>query len=133
MIIMTVAVIALVPASMAGQVVAPTVGTTGPFVGILEEGDTDTHAYDNNPTGQPCIQLAATYIVRLAYSPPTDTLTLTAAEKTATGSDGTAGVSFTKGVCASFAIHVEGTSVDSTATYTVTVDKIVSGGGGSPA
>lgn len=101
-------------------------GSTGPFTGTVRQGQTKTHRYDNNPQNNPCPAVIVFYTVSLSYTPTSDTLTLTAGGQTATGSNGSASVSFEAGYCASFDIKVTGTSVASVADYTVTVSR---GGG----
>jgi hypothetical protein len=103
------------------------VGSTGPFVGRLGQGQTQSYVYDNNPSGQPCLALAATYTITLHYLPGTDVLSLSAVTKTATGAGGLATLSVTQGICARFTIGVTGTSVADTATYAVTVTRQVLG------
>lgn len=102
---------------------APPAASTGPFVGSVAQGETDTHTYDNNPTNQPCLALAADYTVALNGVPAGDTLTLTVLDKTVTTTGGGAAVTVTQGVCARFAIGVTGTAVSGTAHYVVTVTR----------
>lgn len=97
------------------------VGTTGPYAGVVEQGETKAHHYDNNPSNNPCIEIVRPYTVVLTYAPPTDTLVLSAGGKTSVGSAGGASVTFTSGYCTAFDITVGGMSVGSTAAYTVTV------------
>jgi hypothetical protein len=106
---------------------------TGPFTGSVAQGETDTHVYDNNPSNNPCLALAVTYTVTLAYAPTSDTLTLSVPGKTVTGSGGTATANVTRGICTEFSIGVTGTSVASSATYVVSVTRQVlpAVGGGS--
>ena len=101
-------------------------GGTGPFAGTVRQNQTKTHRYDNNPQNNPCIQIVTTYTVTLAYVPTTDTLTLSVGTLSATGSGGHASLSFQRSWCTSFDIKVTGTSVASSASYTVTVTR---GGG----
>lgn len=114
-------------AALTAALAAPALaaGTPGPFAGQVAQGQTSTHVFDNNPSGQDCIQLAADYTVSLRYAPSSDVLTLQAAEYTAVGSNGSATLHFTKGVCARFPVQVTGTSVSGTATYVVTVTRQV--------
>lgn len=99
-----------------------------PHAGVLAQGETRTHAFDNTPRdGNACIHLATTWTVTLAYAPPTDTLTLRAGGATATGHDGLASVSFVSGVCTAFSIEVAGTSVENVAAYAVSVNSFVGG------
>lgn len=111
---------ALVPV-LAGP--AGAAGTTGPFTGVVRQGDTRTHTYDNNPSNSHCIQLATDYTVTLTYAPASDVLTLSALGKTVTGTGGVATLTGTSGWCTRFTITVTGTSVASTAPYTVTVTR----------
>ena len=99
---------------------------TGPFTGSVRQGQTDRHRFDNNPGGDPCPQVQVFYTVTLTYTPTTDTLTLSAGGQTAVGSGGTATVSFEAPYCTAFSILVTGTSVATSASYTVNVSR---GGG----
>lgn len=102
--------------------------TAAPHAGLVAQGETRTHDFDNTPRdGNACIHLATTWTVTLAYAPPTDTLTLRAGGVTATGRDGVASVSFVSGVCTAFAIEVEGTRVENVAAYAVSVNSFVGG------
>jgi hypothetical protein len=98
-------------------------GSSGPFVGTLTQGQTVRHDYDNNPTGTPCVDIIARYTVSLTYAPTSDSLTLAAVGKSATGRNGTASINVVQGVCAAFPITVTGTSVAGSAAYTVTVTR----------
>lgn len=104
---------------------ASTGGGTGPFTGSVAQGQTKTHLYDNNPSNNPCLAIAATYTVTLSYVPTSDTLTLSVPGKTVTGSAGTATANIVRGVCTEFSIGVTGTTVASSATYVVTVTRQV--------
>ncbi len=99
------------------------IGSVGPYVGQVAQGQTQSHLYDNNPSNNPCLALAATYTITLHYVPGTDVLSLSAVTQTATGSNGVATLNVTQGVCARFSIGVTGTSVADTATYAVTVTR----------
>ena len=114
-------------AALTAALAAPALAaeTPGPFAGQVSQGQTSTHVFNNNLSGQDCIQLAADYTVSLRYAPSSDVLTLQAAEYTAVGSNGSATLHFTKGVCARFPVKVTGTSVAGTATYVVTVTRQV--------
>ena len=94
---------------------------TGPFAGTLGQGGVAQHTYDNNPAKTDCIQLAADYSVTLAYAPASDVLTLTVDGVSASGNGAT--LVAHKGVCTEFGITVTGTSVASTAAYTVVVTR----------
>jgi hypothetical protein len=113
----------LVAALAAPAAAAPPQPSTGPFVGRVGQGQTATHVYDNNPSNQPCIALAATYTVSLAHVPATDTLTLSVGTVTATSTGGGTALNVTFGVCTRFEIDVTGTSVADSATYAVTVTR----------
>ncbi len=106
---------------------AAAAGTAGPFAGQVRQGGTNTHQYDNNPSGNPCVDIVATYRVSLAYVPATATLTLAAGGATATGANGAASLTLVQGICAAFPVTVTGTSVGGTATYAVTVTREVVG------
>ncbi|HWL34907.1 MAG TPA: hypothetical protein VNQ77_01815 [Frankiaceae bacterium] len=98
---------------------------TGPFSGDVAQGETDTHVYDNHPGTNPCLQITATYVVTLTYLPGSDTLTLGVPGKTATGQNGSASATVTRGICTEFPITVTGTSVASGTTYVVSVTRQV--------
>ena len=101
-------------------------GTTGPFSGTVRENQTRTHRYDNNPDNNLCPAVQQTYTVTLNYTPTTDVLTLNVGDLSATGSNGQATLTFDASYCTAFPIRVTGTSVESVASYTVTVSR---GGG----
>ena len=101
-------------------------GSSGPFTGVIRQGQTKTHSYDNNPLNMNCPAVMTSYTVTLTYTPTTDTLTLSVGTLSATGSNGTATLSFERSYCTAFDIKVTGTSVASTAHYTVNVSR---GGG----
>lgn len=110
-----------VPATVAADAPA---GHTGPFVGTVEDGETRTHAYDNNPSNSACIEIVADYTVYLTHQLPGDTLELTVdgeEELSAETHDGQAAVTFARGVCADFLIEVTGLDVDEQSAYEVTV------------
>ena len=117
------AVLSLALVAVAATPAAAAQGTPGPFAGRVAQGHTNTHHFDNNPTNNACVDIVATYRVTLAYAPPGDTLTLTAAGYTATGSGGGASVVFQHGICTEFDVTVTGTAVASTATYAVAVTR----------
>jgi hypothetical protein len=120
---LAVALLALtVPAALA-------VPGPAPGAGVVAQGETDVHRFNNNPGNFDCIQMVTTYTVNLAYAPATDVLTLSAGGKTATGSNGVASVTFQAGVCTAFDIRVSGTQVANAAAYTVTVNGGALGGG----
>lgn len=101
---------------------APTAAaTTGPYVGLVRQDQTNYHHYNNNPLNWDCIQIVTTYTVVLTYAPPTDVLTLGVGMMSVDGSNGRAVISFQAGVCAAFTIRVTGTSVANTAAYDVSV------------
>lgn len=108
-------------------------GGIGPFVGMVTQGETDAYLYDNNPSGRPCIDLAATYTVTLSGAPVTDTLTLAVAGKTVDTVGGVASVSFWAGVCARFVVSVTGTDVAGAAIYGAAVASGPAGGLADPA
>lgn len=99
----------------------------GPYAGVVAQGETRQHPYDNNPHDHPCIQLATTYTVTLLYAPATDVLTLSAGGATSAGRDGRATVSFTSGVCTAFDVLVTGTRVERVAAYDVLVTSFLGG------
>ena len=102
-------------------------GSSGPFSGVIRQNQVKTHHYDNNPLNQACPQVMTTYTVTLTYTPPTDSLTLSVGSLSATGSGGSASLSFEGNYCTEFDIKVSGTSVDTVAHYTVTVTRGGSG------
>jgi hypothetical protein len=116
----------LVTLGLAALLATPAVADTGPFTGTVRQGQTRHHHYDNNPQHNPCPAVVVFYTVSLTYTPATDTLTLEAGGQTATGSGGSASVSFEASYCTAFTISVTGTSVAAIASYTVTVSR---GGG----
>lgn len=105
-------------------------GTT-PGAGIVRQGETAVHRYNNNPANFDCVQMVTTYTVTLTYAPATDVLTLSAGGRTATGSNGVASVSFQAGVCTAFDIRAAGTRVAEAAAYAVNVNGGALGGGGT--
>ena len=112
----------LVAALAAPVVAAPPAASTGPFVGTVVQGETDSFTYDSNPSNNPCLQIAANYTVAL-HAVPGDTLTLTVGTQSVTTSTGAAAVNLTSGVCARFGLSVTGTAVSGTAHYVVTVTR----------
>lgn len=102
---------------------AAAAGTPGPFAGVVTQGQTKTHLYDNNPSNNPCLHIMATYTVTLAYAPASDVLTLSVGAATATGSNGVASLSLARSQCTSFTVAVSGTSVGDAAAYAVTVTR----------
>lgn len=103
---------------------APTVqASTGPFAGAVAQGETDVHVYDNNPDGDPCIDVMAVYTVELTYTPVTDVLALSAGGQTDVGAFGRAVVTFMASWCTSFEIGVSGTQVATLAWYVATVTR----------
>src|SRR5688572_27776747 len=97
----------------------------GPFAGTVAQGETDAHPFSTHGD-QPCLAvwLPRLYVVALAYAPVDDTLTLTAAGNTDTGSSGHASVSFVANYCTAFTITVSGTAVSDSAAYTVVVQSV---------
>ncbi len=128
--ILTTALIAILLALPATFAAA---GTPGPFVGVVAEGDTTAHAYDNNPTGSPCPQVMATYTVTLSAQPATDTLVLSVGDRESSTNAGVTGFSFADTWCTSFTIKVTGADVEALAAYEVTVTRTTTGAGGPPA
>ena len=86
-------------------------GSPGPFPGVVPEGQTRTHAFDNDPANQGCPQVMTTYTVMAGYAPATDVLTLSVGTSSATGSNGQASLSLSASWCTAFDIRVTGTSV----------------------
>lgn len=110
----------------AGLVVAlaaPAVAGPKPTLnaGVVSQGQTNLHHYDNNPSGGDCVHLAQPYRVTISYAPASDTLTLSAGGQTAVGSNGGASVFFVSGVCTSFDVAVTGTAVADKAAYVINV------------
>lgn len=117
----------LLLATLLTALLVPT-ALANPHAGVVREGETNAHVFDNTPReGTACIDLATTWTVTLAYAPATDVLTLSAGGKTATGSNGVASVSFMSGVCTAFTIEVTGTSVETVAAYTLATNSFVGG------
>jgi hypothetical protein len=104
----------LVPAASAGP------GLTGPFAGLVVEGQTNAHLFSSYPPGLECI-LPVTWVVTLHYAPTSDVLGLEARGVSAVGHDGFAQVSFEDSCSTSFVILVSGVDVALLATYTVDV------------
>ena len=98
-------------------------GSAGPFVGTVAQGETDSYIYNNNPSGQDCIALAADYSITLTYVPNGDVLTLSAGSTSASGPGSS--IRVTSGVCAYIPFTVTGTSVASSAHYVVHVTRQV--------
>lgn len=104
---------------------------TGPYAGVLRQGESRTHVYDNNPSGNPCVDIVATYTVSLRHVPVTDTLTLSVGAGQVQTVNGGASVTFTQGVCARFTMTVGGAAVADRAAYVLTVSSGLLGGGWS--
>lgn len=123
---------ALTALALVGILSAPAAaaGTPGPFAGVVAQGQTASHAYDNNPAKQDCIQMMTGYSIRLTYSPPVDRLTLTVDGRSVTGANGIATANVYKSWCTSFGISVTGTQVSGpVASYTVVVTRDTGSGG----
>ena len=99
---------------------ASAVGTGGPFVGLVADGQTNAHLYVTPGPPMDCI-LPVTYVVTLTYAPASDVLTLSANGVTDEGSAGVAQVSFVAACWTQFAVTVSGTEVAFLAAYEVTV------------
>lgn len=99
--------------------------TTGPYVGVLDEGETATHRYDNTPPeAPPCPDYFAPiwWIVRLDYAPPTSTLTLEVVGRgAATGANGQATVVFEGGGCEELDLVVTAVDAVSPTAYALQV------------
>lgn len=93
------------------------------YAGTVRQGESDAHAFDNRPPSKlgDCVALATTWVVTLAYAPPTDVLTLAAGGQAATGRDGVASVAFSAGICTAFDATVTGAGVADAAAYAVSV------------
>lgn len=106
----------------------------GPFVGVVAQGQTNVHVYDNTPADGVCPQYFAPvpYTVTLAYSPPTDALTLQVVGRAVpvVGQHGLARVTIEGGGCEVLPIAVTGARVALLASYTVRVG-FHEGGGAS--
>ena len=109
---------------------AAAAGTPGPFAGVLRQGQSNAHAYDNNPTNDPCPHVMVGYTVRLTWAPPTAALTLSAFGVSTTRTGGAASLYSVRSYCTAFPIGVTGTQVPDAAVYTLTVTR-ESGGGGT--
>lgn len=108
--------------------------SSGPFAGLVAEGEKDTHVFDNHPRLGACPQYITTYTVTLQYAPTTDALGLAVDGVGAvTGSNGFAQLSFQAGACTRFTLHVTGESVAEQALYAVTVRSGGPGALGDPA
>ncbi len=117
------AVLLAVPATLAA-------GTPGPFFGVVADGETNAHEFDNNPTGSPCAQVMATYTVTLSAQPPTNTLVLSVGDRQSSTTAGVTAVSFADSWCTSFTITVTGADVEAFAAYEVTVTRTLPGSDG---
>jgi hypothetical protein len=103
---------------------AAAAGTPGPFAGAVLQGGTQTHQYNNNPTGAICPRAPFAniyYTATLRYEPASDVLDLTFGTASASGHDGVAYATVVGDYCAAFPITVHGTSVTAVAAYTVSV------------
>lgn len=98
-------------------------GTAGPFPGVVRDGETRTHVFDNDPLGSGCPHVMTTYTVSLAYAPGSDVLTLAVGTAGVTGSAGQASLSLAASWCTRFSVHVTGTDVRAAAGYVVTVTR----------
>ena len=112
---------AAVVAAVTATPAAAAQGTPGPFPGVVTQGQTRTHAFDNDPADQGCPHVMTTCTVLLAYTPASDVLTLSVGSSSATGSNGQASLSLSASWCTAFDIRVTGTSVRAAAGYVVTV------------
>lgn len=92
-----------------------------PYAGVVAQGESQTHHFDNHPRGAECIQIVTDYWVTLTYAPLSDTLTMKIGNTTVTGSNGRASLSFQAGVCTAFTITVTGAAVADAAAYVVDV------------
>lgn len=97
-------------------------GTPGPFVGVVQQGQSVSHAFSNDPPAADCLHVMTYYTVILRYQPASDRLTVSVPGKgSVTGAAGSAYLSFPASMCTSFTVTVTGTSVASLATYEVLV------------
>ena len=121
--VMAFAALAVSAALVAGLPV-PAINQTGPYRGVVEQGETDRHEYDNHPRlGGPCYQSRSGFRVTLTYRPQTDTVALRAGDKESTGVGGHAEVVLGDGdTCKRFSIEVTGAAIEDRARYKVEVE-----------
>lgn len=95
---------------LAMLVLAPVAAaSTGPYVGILREGQEAIHPYDNTPPGGPCPDFFGPvwWVIQLEYTPATATVSLDVPGRgSATGSNGQATVMFKGNGCEQFDVVV---------------------------
>lgn len=113
-------VIGVLP-GLAGTVAAEPLVSPGPFVGTVEEDQTATHRFDNQPPGAGCVEVLVPYVVVLDYAPGTAQLSLSVGDDTAAGEAGAAVLHLERSPCTSFLIEVTGEDVADEAAYTVEV------------
>jgi hypothetical protein len=99
----------------------------GPFVGVVQTGQTNTHVYGNEPPASSCPLVITTYSVTLRWVPASDTLTLSVGSVSVTSNTGFASFTLTRSFCTTFSISVRGESVRTAAAYVLDVMR------GSPA
>lgn len=97
----------------------------GPYHGVLVQGQTNAHAYNDLAAYGVCPHYFApvAYVVTLTWAPTTDTLTLQVPGRTAalSATGGSISVTIPGSGCDTFAITVTGTQVATLARYEVRV------------
>lgn len=100
--------------------------TTGPYVGVLREGQQAAHAYDNHPAPDepPCPDNVGPvwWVVTLHYAPPTSVLALDVEGRgAAVGANGQATVTFEGAPCEALDIAVTALDAAVSTAYAVQV------------
>lgn len=85
----------------------PTSMALGPYAGVLEEGQSDAHHYQNAPDGVMCVQIVQPYTVHLVHAPTDAAVELRVGTHATVSSDGVAMLHFEAGVCAAFKVQVQ--------------------------
>lgn len=92
----------------------------GPFAGVVQDGQTNEHHFNNN-VPLVCSHVITKYVVVVEYAPTHDRLSVTVGDETAMGQGGVAVLETRLPVCTSVHIKVTGEDVEETAAYTVEV------------
>lgn len=95
-----------------------------PFVGTVEQGETDVHRYDNNPDDRPCIDVMRPYVVQISYAPTTDRLLMEVDGEEVLAEHGTNLTIVERSYCTSFDVAVTGLDVAEVAAYEVHVVQV---------
>lgn len=95
----------------------------GPWAGALAGGEAHAHTYDNNPLGQPCIEVVTTYVATLHYQPATADVTFRVAGEPVPAENGSAVHLFRAGYCARFPLQVQAGEGETAVAYQVDADR----------